>query len=121
MYLRSDYYTNDERFEVTGTLGYARVNRCTGRGIQQPSLEIYRDGEMRAFHALDDDWASSFRDGGREFLAWLVHGTPGPDGGMPHWTAEDATEVLRFMLAAYRSSEANAPVRVADVTTENDC
>ncbi len=30
MYLRSDYYTNDERWEVTGRRGYARVNRCTG-------------------------------------------------------------------------------------------
>ena len=49
MYLRSDYYTNDERWEVTGRKGYARVNRCTGRGIQQPSLEIYADGEMRAY------------------------------------------------------------------------
>ena len=48
MYLRSDYYTNDERWEVTGRRGYARVNRCTGRGIQQPSLEVYADGEMRA-------------------------------------------------------------------------
>jgi predicted dehydrogenase len=115
MYLRSDYYTNDERFEVTGTQGYARVNRCTGRGIQQPSLEVYRDGEVRAFHALDDDWASSFRDGGIEFLAWLVHGTEGPDGGMPHWSAEDATEVLRFMLAAYRSSEENRPVRLNEI------
>ena len=61
MYLRSDYYTNDERWEVTGRRGYARVNRCTGRGIQQPSLEVYADGEMRSYHALDDDWASSFR------------------------------------------------------------
>jgi N-methylhydantoinase A/oxoprolinase/acetone carboxylase beta subunit len=33
LYLRSDYYTNDERWEVTGRRGYARVNRCTGRGI----------------------------------------------------------------------------------------
>ena len=47
LYLRSDYYTNDERWEVTGTKGYARVNRIIGRGIQQPSLEVYRDGEMR--------------------------------------------------------------------------
>ena len=115
MFLRSDYYTNDERFEVTGTHGFARVNRCTGRGIQQPSLEVYRDGEMRAFHALDDDWGSSFATGGREMLAWLVHGTPGPDGGMPHWSAEEATEILRFVLAAYASSEHNAPVLLADI------
>jgi predicted dehydrogenase len=115
MFLRSDYYTNDERFEVTGSHGFARVNRCTGRGIQQPSLEVYRDGEMRAYHALDDDWASSFRTGGQEMLAWLVHGTPGPDDGMPHWTAEDATEILRFVLAAYASNQSNAPVLLTDV------
>jgi predicted dehydrogenase len=74
MYLRSDYYTNDERWEITGSKGYARVNRCTGRGIQQPSLEVYADGVMRAYHALDDDWASSFRDSGRHWLRWLHTG-----------------------------------------------
>jgi|GEM_PF-6896901 len=74
MYLRSDYYTNDERWEVTGRRGFARVNRCTARGIQQPSFEIYLDGETHAFHALDDDWASSFRDSGRYWLRWLRTG-----------------------------------------------
>ena len=77
LYLRSDYYTNDERWEVTGRTGFARVNRCTGRGIQQPSLEVYAEGELRAFHALDDDWASSFRDSGRHWLRWL-HTGEGP-------------------------------------------
>jgi len=101
MYLRSDYYTNDERWEVTGSRGYARVNRCTGRGIQQPSLEIYADGEVRAFHALDDDWASSFRDSGRHWLRWLRNG----DGPLL-WDADAALSVLRFALAIYASSEA---------------
>jgi predicted dehydrogenase len=99
MYLRSDYYTNDERWEVTGRRGYARVNRCTGRGIQQPSLEVYADGEMRSYHALDDDWASSFRDSGRHWLRWLHTG----DGPLL-WSADDAVAVLRFALAAYASS-----------------
>ncbi len=101
MYLRSDYYTNDERWEITGSHGFARVNRCTGRGIQQPSLEIYRDGEMRGFHALDDDWASSFRDSGRHWLRWLRTGE-----GPLMWSGQEATDVLRFALAAYASSEA---------------
>jgi predicted dehydrogenase len=101
MYLRSDYYTNDERWEVTGNRGYARVNRCTGRGIQQPSLEIYAEGEMRSFHALDDDWASSFRDSGRHWLRWLHHGE-----GPLLWSGEEGVEVLRFALAAYASSAA---------------
>ena len=100
MYLRSDYYTNDERWEITGRSGYARVNRCTGRGIQQPSLEVYADGEMRSFHALDDDWASSFRDSGRHWLRWLQRARAHAlerRGGL---------DVLRFALAVYASSEA---------------
>ena len=101
MYLRSDYYTNDERWEVTGRRGYARVNRCTGRGIQQPSLEVYVDGEMRSYHALDDDWASSFRDSGRHWLRWLRTGE-----GPMLWSGDEAVDVLRFALAVYASSAA---------------
>jgi len=99
MYLRSDYYTNDERWEVTGRRGYARVNRCTGRGIQQPSLEVYRDGEMRGYHALDDDWGSSFLASGRHWLRWLHTG----DGPLL-WSGDEAVDVLRFALAGYASS-----------------
>jgi predicted dehydrogenase len=101
MYLRSDYYTNDERWEVTGWKGYARVNRCTGRGIQQPSLEVYVDGEMRSYHALDDDWASSFRDSGLHWLRYLRTGE-----GPMLWSGEEAADILRFAVAAYASSEA---------------
>ncbi|HEY5098342.1 MAG TPA: Gfo/Idh/MocA family oxidoreductase [Acidimicrobiales bacterium] len=103
MYLRSDYYTNDERWEVTGRRGFARVNRCTGRGIQQPSLEVYADGEMRSFHALDDDWASSFRDSGRHWLRWLHTGE-----GPLLWSGDEAVSVLRFALAAYASCAAGS-------------
>jgi predicted dehydrogenase len=99
MYLRSDYYTNDERWEVTGNRGFARVNRCTGRGIQEPSFEVYLDGEMRSFHALDDDWASSFRDSGRHWLRSLRTGK-----GPLLWGPDEAVDVLRLALAAYESS-----------------
>lgn len=99
MYLRSQYYTNDERWEVTGSKGYVRVNRITAHGIQQPSVEVYTGGEMRGYHALDDDWASSFRDSGRHWLRWLHTGE-----GPLLWSGEEAVEVLRFALAAYSSS-----------------
>lgn len=99
LYLRSDYYTNDERWEVTGRRGFARVNRCTARGIQEPSLEIYRDGVMTSHHGLDDDWASSFRKSGRAWVDWLRDQSgPVPNG------LDAAEEVLRFALAAYESS-----------------
>jgi len=103
MYLRSDYYTNDERWEVTGRTGFARVNRITGRGIQEPSLEVYCDGQLRSYHALDDDWGSSFRDSGRHWLRWLHTGE-----GPLMWSAAEAVDVLRFALAAYESSAAGS-------------
>ncbi len=99
MLMRSDYYPNDERWEITGNKGFARVNRCTSRGIQQPSLEVYAGGEMRGYHALDDDWASSFADSGRHWLRWLHTGE-----GPLSWSGEEAVDVLRFALAAYESS-----------------
>jgi predicted dehydrogenase len=99
LYMRSDYYTNDERWEVTGRAGFARVNRCTGRGIQEPSLEVYRDGEMRSFHALEDDWASSFRDSGLHWLRWLR-----TREGPLMWGPDQSLDVLRVALAIYESS-----------------
>jgi predicted dehydrogenase len=99
LYLRSDYYTNDERWEVTGRSGFARVNRCTSRGLQQPSLEVYRDGELHQFHALEDDWASSFAASGHH---WIRHLRTGE--GPLCWGADDATDVLRVALAIAESS-----------------
>ncbi len=108
MLMRSDYYTNDERFEVTGRKGFVRVNRCTSRGLQMPSVEVYADGQMRTYHALDDDWASSFRTQTTEFLPWLVTG----DGELL-WDADTARDVLAFQLAAIESSDQNAPVQLS--------
>ncbi|HEV3213418.1 MAG TPA: Gfo/Idh/MocA family oxidoreductase [Acidimicrobiales bacterium] len=99
LYLRSDFYTNDERWEVTCRGGFARVNRCTSRGLQQPSLEVYRDGELRQYHALDDDWASSFVASGRHWIQLLRTGT-----GPACWGPEEAIEVLRVALAIQASS-----------------
>jgi len=65
MYLRSDYYTNDERWEVTGRRGFARVNRCTGRGLQQPSFEVYVDGECVPNTRSTMTGRVAFRDSGR--------------------------------------------------------
>ena len=62
---------------------------------------MYVDGEVRAFHALDDDWASSFHDSGRHWLRWLRTGE-----GPLLWSGEDAVAVLRFALAAYASDAA---------------
>jgi len=54
---------------------------------------------MRSFHALNDDWGNSFRDSGRHWINCLRTGA-----GPLLWNSGEATDVLRFALAAYESS-----------------
>ncbi len=110
MMMRSRYYSNDERFEVVGRRGWARVNQCTARGLHVPSLEVYVDGVVRGHHDLDDDWASSFRDQTRHLLRVMRTGA-----GDLLWSGDQAREVLAFNLAALESSRRNTPVRVAEL------
>jgi hypothetical protein len=109
MVMNSDYYSNDERFEVTGKKGFVRVNHCTAHGLQQPSLEVYVDGELRSYHALDDDWASSFRDSTRHAVECLWSGQVDDllFGG------EEAREILAFVLSSYESTRVDGSVDFA--------
>jgi predicted dehydrogenase len=106
-YFRSDYYTGDERIEVTGTHGFARVNRISARGIQEPSVVVYRDGEVRAFHALDDSLADGFRASTDHALAWLR------GGEAPTMDGETARRVLAALIAAIDSAALGRPVDVS--------
>jgi predicted dehydrogenase len=108
MLMKSDYYTNDERFEVTGRKGFVRVNRCTSLGLQQPSVEVYHDGASRNYHALDDDWGSSFDRQTRDFLRYAASG-----GDEPLWNGRQARDVMAFIMAVYESAARNAPVTIA--------
>ena len=61
----------DERIEVTCRAGYVRCNRISARGIQEPSVEVYRDGETRSFHAIDDHPRDAFAGSTANGVAWL--------------------------------------------------
>jgi predicted dehydrogenase len=105
-YFRSDYYTCDERVEVTGARGYVRCNRVSACGIQEPSVVVYREGEMRGYHALDDTPPAAFR-------ASTAHAvdvfTKGAD---PVMSAKAARNVLAALEAAIESSRAGTTVDV---------
>lgn len=109
MQVRSRYYSNDEWVEITGTRGIIWVNRCTGDMLQRPALEVYRDGEVRAVHDIEPDWASSFVAGIRDWHRCIR------EGGEPELTAEEGREVLRFALAAHVSAREGRPVRLSEL------
>jgi predicted dehydrogenase len=109
MVVRSKYYSNDEWLELTGTRGVIWVNRCSGEMLAEPPLVLYRDGETRAFHDIDSDWASSFVNGTRAFVQAVR------EGGQPELSPAEGREVLRFSLAAHRAAREGRPVPLAEL------
>src|SRR5215218_7091558 len=99
MYFRSSHYTGDERIEVTGTRGYVRTNRISAQGVQEPAVLLYRDGETRAFHDLDDCPPDAFRASTAHALDFYRGEVEAPIMG-----AEESLHVLRALLAALESN-----------------
>lgn len=110
MMVRSRHYSNDEWLELTGTRGVIWVNRCSGEMLQGPALVVYCDGETRAVHDVETDWAASFVAGTRAFVRAMT------DGGQPELSAAEGREVLRFSLAAHLSAREGRPVALVEVT-----
>jgi predicted dehydrogenase len=107
MYFRSSHYTGDERIEVTGSRGYVRTNRISAQGIQEPAVVLYRDGETRAFHDLDDRPPDAFRASTDHAVAWFRGTAPAPimDG-------KSARHVLAALMAALESDRVGHVVQV---------
>ncbi|WP_026380846.1 TOBE domain-containing protein [Afifella pfennigii] len=68
MRVRTDYYASHEQFEIQGEEGLITVHRCSDRILDEPMLTLYRDGEVRAFHNIEDDWGASFAHSTRHFV-----------------------------------------------------
>lgn len=74
MLVRTDYYSLDESFQITGEKGVIEVTRATGRMLDEPVLTLYRDGEVRAFHNIETDWGKSFAAATRALVSGLREG-----------------------------------------------
>lgn len=104
LYIDTDYYSCDERVEVTGTKGVLWVTRCTAKMLQLPPVIVYRDGEVQNYNVPRHDWADSFIDSTRDFIQAIKNDRP------PVLTGEDGREVLRFALAAIESSRSKKEI-----------
>ncbi|MDX1650644.1 MAG: hypothetical protein R3263_12400, partial [Myxococcota bacterium] len=109
MRVRSRYYVSDDRLEIHGSEGILWVNRCTGQLLDEPALVLYRDGETRAFHDLETDWAASFRLAGCAFVDALR------EGRAPEQDLDDARRTLAFALAAARSADQEREVALEEL------
>ncbi len=71
MELRTDYYPDNERFEIQGDAGILQVTRCSDRLLDEPVLTLYRDGEVRSWHNIDADWGGSFHRSTLHYIDFL--------------------------------------------------
>jgi predicted dehydrogenase len=109
MLVRSKYYVSDDRMEIRGSAGVVWVTRCTGKLLEEPSLVLYREGETRAFHALETDWAESFRRGARDFVDGVLNGRAVAS------SIDDARKTLAVAIAAQRSAAEAREVAIAEL------
>jgi predicted dehydrogenase len=104
-FFHSTHYGGDERVEVTGSKGYVRCNRISAQGVQEPALEVYRDGEIRSYHALSDTPPDAFTAMAERNVAYLTGevATPLMDGAV-------AREILAVLLAGLESHRQGRPI-----------
>lgn len=109
LYIQTDYYSCDERVEITGSKGVLWVTRCTAKMLQVPTLMVYRDGQTIAYNDLRDDWADSFIDCTNDFIDAIKHDRE------PKLTGEEGREVLRIALAVLESSKLNKEIHLEEL------
>lgn len=98
MNVPSDYYANDESFEITGTDGIIQIARCTGHIVDGPVLRVFDGTSWEAIDSVPSDWAEGFVGSTRNFIAAIKGREP------PMLNGAQAREVLRLDLAIQKSA-----------------
>ncbi len=110
MKIPSKYYNTDEFIEIIGSRGIMRINQGTSIGNKMTESEIFapivliRDGKVETFKDFKNDWAQSFINATNYFINIVKN------GGKPILSGEDAKYVLKFCLAAIKSSESGKDI-----------
>ncbi|MBI9100949.1 MAG: Gfo/Idh/MocA family oxidoreductase [Spirochaetales bacterium] len=106
MDMPSNYYANDEWFEITGSKGILLVNRCTGNLRTGPVLSHFNGSKWTHYDDLESDWGAGFRDATLNFIS-AIKGREAP-----LLTGEEAREILKIALAIIKSSKERREVYI---------
>lgn len=109
MHMPSDYYANDEWFEVTGSKGVILVNRATGKLKTGPALSRFDGTKWNHYDDMDSDWAAGFKNATHNFIG-AMRGRE-----EPFLTGDQARGILRIALAIIRSSSERREVFVDEL------
>jgi predicted dehydrogenase len=105
MYIKSKYYTCDERLEITGSRGIIWVTRCTATLLPDVApVIVYKDGKLTEYRDMPSDWADSFIASTKDFIEAIKNNRE------PILSGERGREVLKFALAALDSSRKKSEI-----------
>ncbi|MFX0058288.1 MAG: Gfo/Idh/MocA family protein [Candidatus Hodarchaeota archaeon] len=110
MIIPSKYYSTDEFIEIIASRGVMKINQGTSIGNVMTESEIFapiviiRDGKVESYNEFENDWKISFINATKHFIEVIK------DNKKPILSGEDAKYILKFNLAAIKSSESGNEV-----------
>ena len=112
MTVPSDYYSNDEWIEISGTKGILFVERCSGKIKTGSVLKFFDGQEIRPLEDCPDDWQLSFDKMIENFIESIRGGSE------PRPSFEFALENLKILEAIRLSSEKGKEIYVQEVDSK---
>ena len=104
--LDTRHYAQDDRVEITGSIGVIWVTRGHGKMMDVPPVVMYKDRQTRTFSDMPVGWEHSFINSTRHFIdAYFA-------GEAPSLTGEEGRDVLQFALAAQESARTGKAVKL---------
>jgi predicted dehydrogenase len=116
MVIPSKYYNTDEFIEITASRGLMKINQITAQGNMMSDSEIFaplvivRDGKVETITDFKNDWKYSFINATKHFIE-VVKGNK-----EPILSGEQAKYILKFNLAAIKSSEVGKEIFIDDMS-----
>ena len=105
MQIPSYYYSTDEFIEIIASRGIMKINQGTSMGNSMSKSVVFapivliRDGKVETFNEFEKDWKQSFINATKHLIE-VAKGNK-----EPILSGQQAKYILRFNLAAIRSSE----------------
>lgn len=115
MEIPSSYYPTDEFIEIIGSRGVMKINQGTSIGNKMSNSEIFapiviiRDGNVETFSDLEKDWKNSFVNATNYFIDVVKNNKE------PILSGQQARNILKFCLAAIKSSESGKEVYLEEM------
>jgi len=115
MIIPSNYYPTEEFIEIIGSRGLMKINQGTSIGNKMSESEIFapivviRDGKVETYSNFQKDWKYSFINATKFFIDAIKNNKE------PFLSGEQAKYILKFNLAAIKSSELGKEIFIDDM------